>query len=139
MPANCILLFAWLFFPLGCSTPENKVNSDSRLPSTDTSLYTFNRKDAGNKTKTIKQAHNEHYVAISIQDMKFIPKNVIVQRGDTVEWINNDITTHCVSEINKAWTSSQIISGASWKKVITENADYYCAIHLVMKGKVEVK
>ena len=138
LPASSKLLLGWLLFALGCSSPERYDTAPTRQGS-DTSLYNFNNKDVSEKVPINKHVRGEHYVAVNIRDMKFNPEIVTVKRGDTVEWINNDLTTHCVSEINKAWTSSAIKSGSSWEKVITETADYYCAIHLVMKGKVQVR
>lgn len=77
---------------------------------------------------------------IEISGMMFHPKEITVHEGDTVVWKNNDLVTHCVTEeISKAWTSSQIIAGASWKMVAKTTSDYFCAIHQVMKGKIVVK
>ena len=72
--------------------------------------------------------------------MKFQPAELIVQKGDTVVWINNDIVAHDVTEeSSKAWTSSVMPVGQSWSLVVTQNADYYCSIHVVMKGKLVVQ
>jgi plastocyanin len=74
---------------------------------------------------------------ISINDMKFQPKILTVHKGDTVIWVNHDLVAHCVTETrNKAWTSSEIPSGGSWKMGIAQSCDYFCAIHPVMKGKI---
>ena len=32
-----------------------------------------------------------------------------------------------------------IAMGGSWSMVVTEGADYYCSIHVVMKGKLTVE
>ena len=77
---------------------------------------------------------------IEISGMKFIPAEITLHKGDTVVWKNNDMVAHCVTEENtKAWTSSKIEAGASWKMVATSSANYFCAIHLVMKGKITVE
>jgi plastocyanin len=77
---------------------------------------------------------------VEIKQMKFQPAELIVQKGDTVVWINNDIVAHDVTEeTNKAWTSSLLPVGNSWSLVATESADYYCSIHVVMKGKLIVQ
>jgi len=71
--------------------------------------------------------------------MKFHPDQLAVNKGDTVIWINDDLVAHCVTEqATKAWTSSSIPAGSSWKMVINNSTDYYCAIHLVMQGKIIV-
>lgn len=74
---------------------------------------------------------------VEIKDMKFVPESITVNKGDTIIWINKDIMPHDVTEENqKAWTSSVIPAGGSWKMAVTEAADYYCSIHVVMKGKI---
>ena len=85
--------------------------------------------------KTIPKVHT-----VEIKQMKFQPAELIVQKGDTVVWINNDIVAHDVTEeLSKAWTSSLMPIGKSWSLVATQSADYYCSIHLVMKGKLIVQ
>ncbi len=80
-----------------------------------------------------------HYHIVEICQMKFVPPDLTVSRGDTVEWINKDITNHCVTEErSKAWNSPAIVSGKSWKKIILSSANYYCSIHLVMKGTITI-
>ncbi|HEX5169634.1 MAG TPA: plastocyanin/azurin family copper-binding protein [Cyclobacteriaceae bacterium] len=76
---------------------------------------------------------------IEIKQMKFQPDELRLHKGDTVLWINRDITDHDVTEeTNKTWTSSRLSAGKSWSKVVTESADYFCSLHLVMKGKLIV-
>ena len=85
--------------------------------------------------KTIPKVHT-----VEIKQMKFQPAELIVQKGDTVVWINNDIVAHDVTEEpDKAWTSSVMPVGESWSLVATQSADYYCSIHVVMKGKLVVQ
>jgi plastocyanin len=77
---------------------------------------------------------------VEIKQMKFQPAELIVQKGDTVVWINNDIVAHDVTEEpDKAWTSSVMPVGESWSLVVTQSADYYCSIHVVMKGKLVIQ
>lgn len=74
---------------------------------------------------------------VEIKDMKFVPESITVNKGDTIIWINRDIMPHDVTEeTSKAWTSSIIPADGSWKMAVTEAADYYCSIHVVMKGKI---
>jgi len=85
-----------------------------------------------------KRAPKVHVVEIN--EMKFQPAELTVLTGDTVMWINKDIVAHNVTEEkNATWASSPLPSGASWKMVVTQNADYYCSIHVTMKGKIMVE
>ena len=67
--------------------------------------------------------------------MKFQPAELKVKRGDTVVWVNNDLVTHDVTEeTNKLWSSGPLPAGKSWKIAVRQNAEYFCSIHVMMKG-----
>jgi plastocyanin len=77
---------------------------------------------------------------VEIRAMKFQPAELVVESGDTVVWVNRDIVAHDVTEQpSKAWNSPVMPIGASWSLVVTQSADYYCSIHVVMKGKLVVQ
>jgi plastocyanin len=77
---------------------------------------------------------------VVINGMKFHPDEIIVQKGDIIVWINKDIVAHNVTEEKmKAWTSSIIPSGESWKMVVKQSSSYFCSLHPVMKGTIKVK
>ncbi len=77
---------------------------------------------------------------VEIKDMKFVPENITVNKGDTVIWINHDMVAHDVTEETaKMWTSGPIAAGGAWKMAVTKEAAYYCSIHVVMKGKIELE
>lgn len=85
--------------------------------------------------KTIYKAHT-----VEIRQMQFDPAVLSIQKGDTVVWINHDIVAHdATEEAAKLWTSGPLATGQSWSKVVTNSADYYCSIHVVMKGKLLVE
>ncbi len=69
--------------------------------------------------------------------MKFIPEVLNVKKGDTVVWVNKDFYPHDVSKYDdNAWHSSPLDKGESWAKVVTETEEYYCSLHVVMRGKI---
>ncbi len=97
-------------FLLSCSTPEQRIV---------------------NKTKAY---------TVQIRQMQFQPAELTVGIGDTVVFVNRDLFVHDVTEeVSKAWSSSPMPPGSTWKKIVTEDADYYCSIHVVMKGKLLVR
>jgi plastocyanin len=84
--------------------------------------------------------HKPRAVKVEIKDMKFVPDTVTVSKGDTVIWVNDDIVIHDVTEEDsKAWSSGPMASGSTWKMVVAGDADYYCSIHAVMKGRIELE
>ena len=103
-----------------CGTPEKH--------STDTHLY-----------PVVKAAHVPTAVAVTIAQMKFTPDTVMVQLGDTVVFTNKDLVDHDATALpDSAWTSHALHSGNSWKLVPKQSTDYFCSIHVVMRGYVKV-
>ena len=74
---------------------------------------------------------------INIVQMKFSPADIAVHAGDTIMWVNHDLVAHDITEEkSKAWSSSLLQPGKSWKFEATRDADYYCSIHPTMTGKI---
>ncbi|QHS56610.1 plastocyanin [Mucilaginibacter sp. 14171R-50] len=77
---------------------------------------------------------------VEIKDMKFVPEDITVKKGDTITFINRDMMAHDVTEETaKSWSSGKMEADVSWKLVVSEAATYYCSIHTVMKGKIELE
>jgi plastocyanin len=76
---------------------------------------------------------------IVIEQMQFNPAELTIHKGDTVVWINKGIVEHDISEFpNKTWTSGTLKIGASWQKIPTASFNYFCSIHMTMKGSIKV-
>jgi plastocyanin len=89
----------------------------------------------GEKEETVHASYK-----VEIKGMKFQPAVLNVQKGDTITWVNNDFVDHDVTEErSKEWSSSLLSPGKSWSMVADKSADYYCSIHVVMKGKLVVQ
>lgn len=77
---------------------------------------------------------------VVIKGLKFLPYELTVHKGDTVKWINKDLVKHDVTEeTNQTWTSGVMERDDVWKMAITETTDYFCTLHVIMKGKVIVE
>lgn len=77
---------------------------------------------------------------VEIKGMKFEPALLIVEKGDSVIWVNKDIVAHDVTEeTTEVWSSSKLTSGKSWGMTITKDFDYICNLHKVMQGKLRIK
>jgi plastocyanin len=131
--AVAICLFLSCLFFTNCHPPEYyaipPVNQDSILNA-------LRKPD----TALVPEKKGPQAVTIEIQSMKFKPEEIYVHKGDTVIWDNQDLVAHCVTEDpGKAWTSLEIEPGNTWKKVVDKSTNYYCAIHLVMKGRIVVE
>ena len=114
----CICLLFFLLFMSSCSSPSEKV--------------------APEPTKT--EAPKPVVHLIEIKQMKFVPAEIKVKKGDEVAFVNRDIVAHDVTEeSHKAWNSSPLATDQTWVLVATETVNYYCSIHPVMKGKIVVE
>lgn len=127
----CFSLMMTLAFFSGCTSGSEK-GSSAPPSTTQTATNPANR-------PTTSVPLRGHVETVEIKGMKFNPEELTIRKGDTVVWVNNDLMAHCITEVAKKWTSSAIAPGSSWKRPVTESTDYYCAIHVVMKGKVKVE
>lgn len=120
-----------LVFLFACNNPQEKPTSAPEKP-----IDTTSKSATDNPVSPVQNTHTH---IIEISRMQFNPAELTVPAGDTVVWINNDLTNHCITEVNKTWTSGSLEPTKSFKKVIYKNSDYFCAIHIVMKGKIMVQ
>lgn len=107
----------------GCTTPEQRVTPSVSAP-------------PGTKTNAAAESKTD---TVEIKEMKFQPAVLTVTRGTTVVFVNNDMVTHDITEATKAWSSNLLPPSKSWSMVADKTVDYFCSIHVVMKGRIEVK
>lgn len=102
-------------------------------------LLSCNSNNKSADESTAVEATQPKSDTVIISEMKYNPDNISINKGDTIVFINNDIVSHDVTEENKAWTSSELKVGDVWKTIPDKSANYFCSIHLVMKGAFTVK
>lgn len=90
-------------------------------------------------SSTNSQTVETNYDTVNIANMKFNPANIMVKRGDTLVFLNNDIVSHNVTEKDSLWQSQTLNPGDSWKYAPDKSYDYFCSLHMVMKGKITVE
>lgn len=78
---------------------------------------------------------------VMMQGSKFNPADLVVDRGATVTWSNDDSTTHTVTASNKVFDSGNMSKGQNFGYTFNESGtfEYACTIHPSMKGKITVK
>jgi plastocyanin len=87
---------------------------------------------------TVEAKQSTHIV--EIRQMEFQPAELNVRKGDKVIFENHDLVTHDITEEgNKSWSSSELAPGKSWSLTVTKNASYFCSLHPVMKGRLNVE
>lgn len=80
-------------------------------------------------------------VTVNIQDFQFLQRNVTVNLGDSVKWINQGPSTHTSTSDTGLWDSSNLIPGAKFSRVFDKAGKfaYHCSIHQGMTGIVNVR
>jgi plastocyanin len=81
-------------------------------------------------------------VKVTIKSLKYLSDTTEIKAGETVEWVNNDLTPHTVtSDSGGELNSGSIDVGATWRHTFTQAGTfaYFCTFHREMKGTVIVK
>ncbi len=79
---------------------------------------------------------------VSIVNFAFNPKSLIINKGDTVVWTNNDSAPHDVVGNNLSGLKSPVMSRGGTFSFTFNTAgafDYICSIHPSMKAQIIVK
>ncbi len=78
---------------------------------------------------------------ITMATVGFQPAELVVDRGDTIVWKNEDIIPHTATARDGSWDSKSIDAGASWRYVADKSGrySYYCVFHPNMQGTIEVR
>jgi plastocyanin len=73
---------------------------------------------------------------VAIQGFAYSPMSVAAAPGDTVVFINRDVTPHTATSKQGGWDSGPIAPGASWRLVVKKEsaAPYACTFHPTMKA-----
>lgn len=92
------------------------------------------------KKDNVKEEDKPLMHIVEINKMKFEPAEIKVNKGDRVVFVNRDLVAHDVTEQSKKnWSSSPLTTDQNWVLVVTESVNYYCSLHVVMKGKIVVE
>ncbi|MGB3815618.1 MAG: cupredoxin domain-containing protein [Shinella sp.] len=86
---------------------------------------------------TLARAHNGT-IHVTIEKLVFLPAEIEVKAGETIEWINKDPFAHTAT-VKGGW-EVVIPPGKAATRVVTadDTVDYYCRYHPNMKGKIRI-
>ncbi|AIC16037.1 multicopper oxidase domain-containing protein [Nitrososphaera viennensis] len=75
------------------------------------------------------------------QKENYAPREISVNAGSEVTWVNQDTIVHTVTDRQGAFDSSLIGAGGSWTHKFDSAGrhDYYCALHPWMEGSLTVE
>jgi plastocyanin len=77
---------------------------------------------------------------IVIHGLKYEPETLVVRRGDTVVWVNEDPMPHTVTAAG-GFDSRTIEAGKSWRFLARRAGSYryVCTLHSNMSGSLRVE
>jgi plastocyanin len=79
---------------------------------------------------------------VTIKSLKYSPDTIQITKGETVEWVNNDLSPHTVTSDNGGeFNSGSMDVGATWHHTFNQSGTfaYVCTFHREMKGSVIVR
>ncbi len=77
---------------------------------------------------------------ITIQKFAFVPANLTIKPGDSIEWVNLDFAPHTATQKAGAWDTGKLIKGQAGRMTLSAPGDfaYICAYHPNMRGTIRV-
>lgn len=90
-------------------------------------------------TLSVPSGASNDVISVEIVEMGFVPADVGVKVGDTVEWVNHDFVDHTATATDGGW-DVLIEAGKSARHKFTQSGTlkYYCRYHPDMKGVVRI-
>lgn len=82
-------------------------------------------------------------VAVDISKLAYLPPEITLHIGDTVQWTNHDFVAHTATTksdaTGEAW-DLMILPGKTveWKAKAVGSVQYYCKFHPNMRGTITV-
>lgn len=78
-------------------------------------------------------------VQVKITDLAFLPAEITIKEGDTIEWVNDDFIDHTATANDGAWDVA-IASSQSARQQFNHvgTSKYFCRFHPDMTGTVHV-
>mgnify|MGYP001573859328 CR=1 FL=1 len=76
---------------------------------------------------------------VNIQNFAFAPETLIIKKGATVTWTNNDSAPHQIK--SDTFNSERLSNGQSFSFTFNDagSFDYICSLHPSMTGKIIVE
>jgi plastocyanin len=92
------------------------------------------------QTEQSKVSDQNSHLTVKILNFKYMPENLKVGVGETVQFINQDEEPHTVTASDHSFDSKALDTQQAWKHTFTQSGTfpYLCAIHPYMKGTITV-
>ncbi len=102
--------------------------------------------DESSMTHTVDMAFGSFSLGCERDDSCFEPFEIVIQRGDIVEWINQDVQAHTVASgttrggIDGMFESPVVAEGGKYSHKFGDTGifEYFCTLHPWMTGSITV-
>jgi plastocyanin len=90
---------------------------------------------------TAEQRRKPKTHTVTMESMRFQPRNLTVTRGDTVVWVNKDLVPHTATSKAGGFDSQLVAADKSWRFTVQKKGDfaYVCTFHPTMTAMLRVK
>lgn len=80
-------------------------------------------------------------LTVNIKNFQFQPVSLSIDQGDTVQWVNQDSSTHTSTSDNALWDSKNLSAASIFTQSFEKPGkfSYHCSIHPGMKATVIVR
>jgi plastocyanin len=84
---------------------------------------------------------DSHSHTVTIENLQFSPRQLTVQRGDRIVWVNKDLFPHTATADGHAFDSGSIAPNGSWTYLAGKPGEYSygCTFHPTMKATLTVQ
>jgi LPXTG-motif cell wall-anchored protein len=109
--------------------PDEKVEVSAPTAAGPTQTRTKNRTARASATRTV-----------AMRDIKFKPRNITIDPGDTVQWRNDDPERHNALGENGSFETPVIEEGETSSHTFDREGSYpyFCSLHAGMEGRITV-
>lgn len=91
------------------------------------------------KMATREERGNGGGDVVHMAGLRFNPDSLVVPRGTTVRFDNDDVAPHTVTSNDQSIDSGTLRPGATFTLVVNTRFEYFCAIHPSMTAAVEIE
>jgi len=93
----------------------------------------------GNQILSIEKINSVY--SVKIENSMYVPNELNIKVGETVEWKNLDSLRHTVTSNDAPLNSAVINPGENYSFTFEKEGeyDYYCMLHQYVRGKIIVK
>jgi plastocyanin len=90
---------------------------------------------------TAEQRRKPKTHTVTMENMRFQPRDLTVTRGDTIVWVNKDLVPHTATSKAGGFDSQLIAAGKSWRFTVQKKGDfaYVCTFHPTMTAMLRVQ